>query len=456
MIAIDDQLHKVWNPHTRTLATEAWQCYNSGAVRASIATTWTAVTTDLIAKIGALADDGDGLALKVRGDIEKAQAHGLSPAGTAAMQRVENGLLDNAQKLELIDSVDERALARIREDRNICVHPSLRGLDAPYAPVPDVARAHLSVALDALLIHPPTQGKKILSLYKDRTSDPEFSSASPSHIQRLFYDRVRTHTRRNIVAMAAKHAVLEIDPGTGTLLAVTYADRSAHVLAALAERDRPLVVEEMQKCQDRYRRADAGTQRRALGRLGDRDYFWSMLDDPLRQHISQLVKGVTVQKYQPLDPTAIAVLSLVGTDIARNCVADLADQFATLDESQKTVVISARPAAYFFPHILALLTEAGNFRAGARAGSALLTNAHHLANSDLQQALSAWSNNYECSNSSEMPATSVALFRETAHLGQARVPYFRQFLATVCAACTDPDPAAHYRYPDLAAALNAA
>ncbi|ETA05605.1 MULTISPECIES: hypothetical protein [Gordonia] len=133
MIAVDTQIQEVWNPETRTLATEAWQCYNSGAVRASITITWTAVTTDLIAKIGSLADDGDRDAIDLREEIEKAQDHGLTPQGTSAMQRIENKLLDSAQLLELIDSVDKRALERIREDRNLCVHPSLRGLDAPLS-----------------------------------------------------------------------------------------------------------------------------------------------------------------------------------------------------------------------------------------------------------------------------------------------------------------------------------
>ena len=454
MIAVDAQIQEVWNPETRTLATEAWQCYNSGAVRASITITWTAVTTDLIAKIGSLADDGDRDAIDLREEIEKAQAHGLTPQGTIAMQKIENKLLDSAQLLELIDSVDKRALERIREDRNLCVHPSLRGLDAPYEPLPDVARANLSVALDALLIHPPTQGKKILDVFKDYTCDPGFSTSTPTHIQRLFYDRVRTNTRRNIATLAAKHAVGELDVG-GKLPVRAYADRCAHVLAAIAERDRVLVREAMQRCQDRYRRSDIETQRRALSRLGDKDYFWAMLDASLTAHVSTLIPQVTYSPWDTLEPTAIGVLSLVGNPLARARMSQLEQCFEPLSEQHKVLVMSARPSAYFVPHILALLQSATNFRAGERAGEVLQIHSQHLTIPDLQHALSVWAANGECRLAVGMPPRSVSLLAETAHLGSGRVQLFRTFLAEVRAAW-DPLEPEFYRYNDLEAALTRA
>ncbi|MDV6310005.1 hypothetical protein [Gordonia amicalis] len=454
VIAVDAQIQEVWNPETRALAAEAWQCYNSGALRASITITWTAVTTDLIAKIGSLADDGDRDAINLRDEIEQAQAHGLTPQGTIAMQKIENKLLDSAQLLELIDSVDKRALERIREDRNLCVHPSLRVLDAPYQPLPDVARANLSVALDALLIHPPTQGKKILDVFKDYTCDPGFTTSTPTHIQRLFYDRVRTNTRRNIASLAAKHAVGELDVG-GRLSASAYADRCAHVLAAVAERDRVLVREAMQRCQDRYRQADTDTQRRALSRLGDQDYFWTMLDDSLVAHVGGLVPQVPADPYEALDPTTIAVLSLVGNTVAREHLPQLEQRFEQLGFPHRSSVMSDRPSAYFVPHIPALLRTAYNFRAGERAGEVLRIHSQYLTIPALQQSLSAWSANVDCRMAADMPPKVVSLLTETAHLGSGRVEHFRRFLGDVRAAWKPGDPE-FYLYDDLETALNRA
>jgi hypothetical protein len=41
---LDTLVGQVWNPEVRNLATEALRSYNAGAIRASIAATWTAVT----------------------------------------------------------------------------------------------------------------------------------------------------------------------------------------------------------------------------------------------------------------------------------------------------------------------------------------------------------------------------------------------------------------------------
>jgi hypothetical protein len=103
MPELETLLTQVWNPETRPLAEEAWRSYNAGAIRASIAATWTAVTSDIISKLVYLADDGDRGAVAFRGDLAAAQAKGLTPDGVRAMQALESELLDKAVSFELID-----------------------------------------------------------------------------------------------------------------------------------------------------------------------------------------------------------------------------------------------------------------------------------------------------------------------------------------------------------------
>jgi hypothetical protein len=161
------------------------------------------------------------------------------------MQNIEASLLDKAAEFELIDSIGQRELERIREDRNLCVHPSLRSFSEVYEPRPEVARGHLAVALTTLLIHPSTQGGKVLDAFLNYTCNPSFVPVV-SHIQTTFFDRVRTAARSNIAKLAAKHALRELDPD-GRLPAIEYANRSAIVLCAFATRQRT--------CPLRYRRA---------------------------------------------------------------------------------------------------------------------------------------------------------------------------------------------------------
>jgi hypothetical protein len=43
-VDLETLVAQVWNPDVRPLAEEAWRCYNAGAIRASIAATWSAVS----------------------------------------------------------------------------------------------------------------------------------------------------------------------------------------------------------------------------------------------------------------------------------------------------------------------------------------------------------------------------------------------------------------------------
>jgi hypothetical protein len=189
------------------------------------------------------------------------------------MQRIEDVLLSEAKKFELIDTIGSRELERIREDRNLCVHPSLRIHGDVYEPRPEVARGHLAVALATLLIHPPTQGRKAIEEFTTYICDPSFVAAVP-HIQATFFDRVRTAARGNIVKVAAKHALLETAPPTSVQLpSADLANRMAAALSAFASRDREFVRSVVTDLHSRFQLLEGAAQLRALVRLGDRDYF---------------------------------------------------------------------------------------------------------------------------------------------------------------------------------------
>ena len=122
-----------------------------------------------------------------------------------------------------------------------------------YEPRPEVARGHLAVALTTLLIHPPTQGRKAGDEFATYICDPLFVPAA-AHIQATFFDRVRSAARRQVVMFAAKHALLELDPG-GRLPAAEHADRMAVALSAFANRDRALVGTAVEQHGERFQRS---------------------------------------------------------------------------------------------------------------------------------------------------------------------------------------------------------
>ncbi|MGY6651396.1 hypothetical protein ACXIZN_04445 [Amycolatopsis sp. TRM77291] len=449
---VETLLAQVWNPEIRTLAEEAWRTYNAGAFRACIAATWTAVTADIISKLVSLADTGDTQAGTFRDQLAAAQAKGLTFDGVRAMQVIESSLLTNAMQLELIDTIDQRELDRLREDRNLCVHPSLRSFGEVYTPRPESARAHLAVALSALLTHPPTQGSQALEAFQNYTCDPSFVPEI-AHIQTLFYDRVRTKTRTNIAKIAAKHALREIDPA-GRLNPVEYANRAAVVLFALAGRDRTMVTSAVESQLEPFQALVGEVQLRAMARLGDQDFFWAMVDNALSGRLQQLLLALPIpEQWEPLPVDVAICLAVVRSELARSRLPQLEQRFTTLSKVHRMNVVAVAPAPYFIPTVIEFLKEAWNFRTGEQIGQLLVQHASLLSVDQLTSALTAWADNDQCRLAERMTGLAVTLYRATAHLGAGQPEAFTSFLHEVQSKTTADD--SYYRYPELEGALRA-
>lgn len=427
MADLDTLVNQVWNPETRRLAGEALRCYNAGAYRASIAATWTAVTADIITKVIGLADDGDATAIPFRTAVANAQAHGLNREGVKAMQAIEADLLANAETFELIDAIDSHELSRIQEDRNLCVHPSLRLHGGTYEPHAEVARGHLVVALTALLTHPPTQGSRALEEFKSYICDSSFSP-TPAHLQAAFFDRVRAAAQRRIIQLAAKSALLELDPG-GLLPAIEHADRMAAALEAFAARNRALVREAMIGQRDRFRTIDGQAQMRALIRFVNADYFWDLVDDGLANRLQDLVVQVPVSApWQLTAVKAITPLGLVRSPVVRKRLPKLEAHFLAHSWWDQMTVAAAYPDRYFAELIPGYLAQAGGWRVGESVGQLLVKHAPFLTVDILSAALTAWVENYECRTAHLMETIAVDLWNQTAHLGPTRTEVFQRFL----------------------------
>ncbi|AEF43137.1 hypothetical protein [Hoyosella subflava] len=453
---LETYVGQVWSPAVRPLADEAWRCYNAGAFRASIAATWTAVTADIISKLTRLADDGDAKAADFRDKLSSAKAQGITPPGVRAMREIEDTLLAEAEAFEFIDSIGARELVRIREDRNLCVHPSLRGLGNVYDPRPEIARAHLAVALSTLLTHPPTQGRKVLEEFKAYICDTYFVPTTP-HIQATFFDRVRTATRRNIVSLAAKHALLEIPPPeTVPLTPIEHADRMATAVKAFALRDRELVRSLVVDLSARFQPLDGATQLRALLRLGDQDFFWDMVDPALASRINEQLSQLPMaaNTWEPLPVETAAYLALIREDLARERLPILEQQYSTLAPLHRTNIAAAHPDRYFVPTVISSVKEAYSFRVGEQAGQLAVQHAPYLSVQDLKSVLVEWAANDQCRIAALMPGLAVSLFHATVHLGGERAQAFEEFLATVRE--KDEEPGSYYTYPDLERTLQVA
>lgn len=339
----------------------AFRCYSTGAARACITLTWVAVCADLMEKFSRLAEEGEGDAVPL--DRRIRQARGRTDAqAIQTMQEIERTILDEAEKLDLMDPIEKRDLERLREDRNLCAHPSLRPLGEFHDPSLQYARTHLAAALDSLLTHPPSQGRKALDRFRTHVIDPYFTGDS-SYLTHAFFDSVKVTTRRRIIDLAVKHAVLELGEVPNPPGARMLADRMAACVVAFAVRDRNLVFEAMKKAAERLRDIPADAMIRTIGRLGQLDIFWQSVGEPMRGLFGSLIAVIPDPAFRgQIDYDNAMVLSLASIESVVDLVPQLKARFDRLSTGHKAYVIGHRPNGHFASLAPQLLRDAASWR----------------------------------------------------------------------------------------------
>ncbi|MFF1779942.1 hypothetical protein [Streptomyces virginiae] len=417
MLNLEERITRVWHQEVRPLVADAYRCHSTGTPRAAIVATWTAVCADIIHKLYQLAEDGDGKAAEVVKRIEAARSTADAEA-VKTMQQVESSLLQNALDLELIDFIEHRQLERLQQDRHLCAHPSLRPLGDVFAPSGEYARAHLVTALNALLVHPPTQGRKAFARYIAHVSDPSFVGHADYLVQ-MFAQRVKSSAWKQILGIAAKHAMLELEvPEDIGITASVAADRHALCLIAFAQHDRDTVREAVTKAMSTFNGLPIEQQLKTIARLGEFDVFVDALDETVCQQI-----GTYVERNQalfidaPWEGAMASVLALAGVDAVRARIPALGSKFAQLHSTQQAAVIERRPSAYFTDFLAPMLAAVGGWRTAERLTTmSVIPCARLVQPEQLDGILTAWADNAWCREASGMTDLAVTFWTHATQL----------------------------------------
>ncbi|MEU2770665.1 MULTISPECIES: hypothetical protein [Streptomyces] len=427
MIDLEERVNRVFNPDLRPLVSEAYRCYASGSARGAIVLTWTAVCADLIAKAQILHEEGESQAKGLVTDVERAQGSVESEA-IPIMLTLEKTLLDTAEKLELIDFTQRKQLERIRDDRHLCAHPSIRPLGELYEPTMEYARAHLAAALEAVLIHPPSQGRKIVDSFLKHVVDPGFVYDT-GYLTHTFFDRVRPSARFKVVEAAAKFAVLTIEDPAIKIETEEFADRMAKCLRSFAGRDADLVKKAVAKQMPRLETAEPAVQLQALGRLGDLPAFWAALAEPVRNLLNGKIESIGSRlQSKGIESAEAKSLALVALPELRATLPALAEAFPKLGAASRAQVIGQRPHPHFTSFLPQLLKDVKSYDSGQSiAERAVLPCAGHLSLLELEQVLKEWNDNPQCWGRA-MPGYLAELYTLTSHLGDERNSLWTPFL----------------------------
>lgn len=447
MLNLEERITRVWHQEVRPLVADAYRCHSTGTPRAAIVATWTAVCADVIHKLYQLAEDGEGKAAEVVKRIETARSKADAEA-VKTMQQVESGLLQNALDLELIDFIEHRQLERLQQDRHLCAHPSLRPLGDVFAPSGEYARAHLVAALDALLVHPPTQGRKAVERYIIHVSDPSFVG-NPDYLVQMFAQRVKSNAWKQILAIAAKHAMFELEvPDSSSTTAHVAADRHALCLIAFAQHDRDLVRDAVTRTMNKFNELPIERQLKAIARLGALDVFSDALDATVCQQINTYVERIQggEASLPPLTPQAATVIALGGIDAVRARIPALVSKFVQLHPYHQAAVIEQRPSALFTASLANILASAGGWRtAESLTEAAVIPCAPFIQPEQLDGILTAWAENAQCREAAAMPRLAEVFWAQAPQLRSH--PAWAAFVTRVRELAPDSD---WYQYEELA------
>lgn len=206
---LDELILRCRDDMARKHIAEAVAAYKAGAYRACIVMTGISVLYDVIQKIRELAFAGDAEAerqnsyfqeLRERNDIK-------------AMLDFERNLLESARdKFQLISHVEFIDLARLVEDRNRCAHPSFKSESDTFQPSAELARVHLTSAVDHLLSHEPAQGKYALDSIMRDIESKYFPYENEKVYESLVHGplkRGRASLVRNFLVIIAKKYLTE-------------------------------------------------------------------------------------------------------------------------------------------------------------------------------------------------------------------------------------------------------
>jgi len=163
IIDLESLLPKIWSSNSKALLSEAIAAYKAGAYRASVISTWLAILVDLFDKASEIAViEEKGKAKEIRDILDKILSQPEKKKAIQAMRKLEDEILLNAKDdLQLISEIEYIHLERIREDRNLCAHPSISGITLePYNPEAELCRLYIIEACSFLLMYPPTLGTK--------------------------------------------------------------------------------------------------------------------------------------------------------------------------------------------------------------------------------------------------------------------------------------------------------
>jgi hypothetical protein len=301
---LEELLQSVRHPSAKSYFQEAIISYQSGAYRSALIATWIAVCIDIVEKIKDLSIDGDQNATRLTNQIDS-----LSLNDVAGLLNFERTILDKAcDELELISPIDKLQLSRLKEDRNLCAHPSFSLDGTDFNPTAELALSYIVLAANALLINPSVKGKyvsdRVFRLLNEDSFPIDTDQAykvlsSPNQL-----GKVKDSAIRNLIIIILKRLFKDDEK-----LTQEQTKRFAAALGAISKLKNQIYNETLrQKLQELLASAVEVNLKRLIPTITVHNNLWAFVDVGNKTRIEAIIQSMDVgqlQKYKVLDASEV-------------------------------------------------------------------------------------------------------------------------------------------------------
>ncbi|MBC9714482.1 hypothetical protein H9Y04_18130 [Streptomyces sp. TRM66268-LWL] len=383
MRALEDLKNQVRSQTSRRYVEEAVAAYNAGAYRAALISTWIAVAADIISKTRLMAEQG-GIARQLSDELDQA----ISTENRRDLQEFERNLIVQAHKgLELIGSREAEELHRLYQDRHLCAHPAfVSDGDDLFSPSPELVRAHLTTAVDALLAQPAITGRRALERFgRELGSDsfPEDDARLNDHLRASYMDHGTKALKENLVKVVCKETLKPEVPLRQRWRCARTARELRKIAPGLFDEQLRVVLDRVQNHLD-----DAGLMALVSG-LCYVPGTWDALHDGTRARVDELLRKAKPQDlmethvlfYGPLPPAPVGKMLLdrlediTSPNAVRGYTGPLANYFGE------------NPDPQLVPKLTDLAAQATSYEGGAAILQVLNGVAHAMTDQQMAALL---------------------------------------------------------------------
>lgn len=400
---LDELLEQVRSTYSREYLSEAITTYRAGAYRAAVAITWVAVCIDIMEKIRELSAEGDRAAKELEETLNK-----LSSDDTKAMQAFEGSLLiDAKEKLNIISAVEQKQLQRIKEDRNLCVHPTFQQEGQHVAISAEVARAHIVTACTYLLIMAPIKGKELIEKILTRIKETSFPSDTEKVFSILSSDHYLGRTQdsvfRNLCIVILKSIFLpDMAPPPPH-----YVERYAATLNVI-ERLRPKIFQDTLK--EKLNKMVLDCKETNLNHmfllLKKSPKIWTFLHQASQTRILELITRFSVED--------VIVSALLDLENIRQISVGIQDLINKQSPQELLKIAKHKPHPIFKRIVIDKFREAGSFDSAASFGNKfILPHAQYFNDVDLKDIFNSLLQNNHISDAWGMDDILTTLYSNT-------------------------------------------